>query len=162
METYTHWKKLVNPDYIGAYALPKGQDITLTIAKVVREMVTGTGGKKEECTVIHWVEKGVKPFILNKTNAKIIQKIYGTPYIEEWEKKRITLYAATTRLGGEDVECLRIRPQAPSLPIISIGTPLYEAVLKGLISGYTFAQIEKKYSIPDDVRKQLNKDLENA
>jgi hypothetical protein len=161
MATFTHWKKLVNPDYIGAYALPKGEDLTLTIANVAREMVTGTGGKKEECTVIHWTEKNVKPFILNKTNAKTIQKIYGTPYIEEWEGKRITLYAASTRLAGEEVECLRIRPTAPTLPQVAPGTPLYDNVLKALKAGYTFAQIEKKYALSTDVRNKLNKDLSN-
>lgn len=111
MTERTHWKKLINPDYIGAYALPNGDDMTVTIDYVQREMVTGTGGKKEECTVAHLV--GQKPLILNTTNSKTIHKLYG-PYIEEWRGKRITLYASTTKLSGEVVECLRIRPQVPT------------------------------------------------
>ena len=43
----THWKLLVNPNYIGAYALPDGNDITVTIEHVGREIVTSTGGKKK-------------------------------------------------------------------------------------------------------------------
>lgn len=160
MATFTHWKKLVNPDYIGAYALPKGEDLTLTIANVVREIVKGTGGKKEECTVIHWAEKNVKPFILNRTNAKTIQKIYGTPYIEEWKGKRITLYASMTRLAGDDVECLRIRPTTPELPDVELGTELYATILNALKAGYTFAQIEKKYSLSEEVKNHLNSDLQ--
>ena len=40
----THWKKLINPDYIGAYALDPGKDLTVQISQVHREMVTGADG----------------------------------------------------------------------------------------------------------------------
>ena len=87
----THWKKLINPDYIGAYALDPGKDLTVQISQVRREMVTGADGKKEECTVAYL--KDQKPMILNVTNCKTIEKLYG-PYIEDWAGKHITLYAA--------------------------------------------------------------------
>ena len=77
----THWKKLINPDYIGAYALDPGKDLTVQISQVRREMVTGADGKKEECTVAYL--KDQKPMILNVTNCKTIEKLYG-PYIEDW------------------------------------------------------------------------------
>jgi hypothetical protein len=109
MTEKTHWKRLMNPDYIGAYWLPEGEDVTVTIDYVRREMITGTGGKKEECSVAH-LAGGVKPFILNATNSKTIAKLYG-PYIEDWAGKQITLFASTAKLAGDTVECLRIRPQ---------------------------------------------------
>lgn len=118
----THWKQLVNMDYIGAYALPDGNDLTLTIAKVVKEMVTGTNGKKEQCMVMYFSEPQYKPMILNRTNAKTITSLCKSAYVEDWVGHRVTLYASTTRLGGDIVECLRIRPTevAPvsSAPII--------------------------------------------
>jgi len=108
MTNKTHWKMLINPDYIGAYALPNGHDMTVTIQKVGRQLVTSTGGKKEECTVATLA--GQKPLILNVTNQKSISRLYG-PYIEDWAGKQITLFASTTKLAGEMVECIRIRPQ---------------------------------------------------
>lgn len=110
-ESKTHWKRLINPDYIGAYALPSGQDMTVTIASVAIEQVTSVGGKKEECTVARLV--GQKPLIMNVTNSKSIAKLYG-PFIEDWAGKQITLYASTTKFAGEVVECLRIRQVIPS------------------------------------------------
>lgn len=112
MERKTHWKQLVNVDYIGAYAL-NGADLTLTIHDVKREIVTGANGKREECMVLYWAESQYKPMILNRTNAKTITKLCGSAYIEDWAGKRITLYPTTTKFGGEVVECLRIRPTAP-------------------------------------------------
>lgn len=112
METRkTHWKMLVNPDYIGAYMLEQGQDMVITFESVKREMVTGSGGKKEECTVAHL--RGQKPFIVNRTNGKMITKVLGTPYIEDWVGKSVTVYATTTSVAGEKTECLRVRPTLP-------------------------------------------------
>lgn len=109
----THWKKLTNPDYLGAYALEPGREIILTLKSVVREIVTGTDGKKEECSVAHFIEN-TKPMILNATNSKTIQKLYKTPYIEEWAGKQIQIYVdPNVRVGKEVVEALRIRPFVP-------------------------------------------------
>ncbi len=108
----THWKKMVNMDYLGTYSLDDGQDLTLTIDYVRQEVVTGNSGRKEQCMVAHFKEN-VKPMILNRTNAKTITKVTSSPYIEDWNGKKITLYADTTRFGGDIVECLRIRPYAP-------------------------------------------------
>lgn len=86
----THWKKLTNPDYIGAYAIEDGKDLVLTIAYVRQESVIGSDGKKEECIVCHFSEKDAKPMILNVTNCKTISKLYGTPLIEQWAGKKVT------------------------------------------------------------------------
>lgn len=106
----THWKQLVNMDYLGAYALPDGNDLTLTISKVVKELVTGASGRKEQCMVMYFKEPNYKPMILNRTNSKSIQALTGSPYVEDWVGQKITLFASTTRFGGDVVECLRIRP----------------------------------------------------
>ena len=55
----THWKKLDNPDYIGAYAFQPGEKKTVTIDRIRREMVNGPDGKREECTVVHFREKEI-------------------------------------------------------------------------------------------------------
>lgn len=111
----THWKQMTNPNYIGAYALQPGQDIIVTIKNVQNEMVMNTDGKKEECIVAHFIEPDVKPMILNSTNCKTIQKIYKTPFIEEWQGRKIQLYVEKVKAFGELVEALRIRAKIPKL-----------------------------------------------
>ena len=141
----THWKQLINPDYLGAYSLPDGKDMTVTIKEVKREMVTGIGGRQEECTVAHI--EGNKPLILNSTNSRMIQNLYDTPYIEDWKGKQITLYASKTKLKGEDVECLRIRPKIKVKKELKIGTAEFEKVVKAVKNGYTIDQIKTKYNV---------------
>lgn len=108
----THWKKLTNPDYLGAYALQAGEEKTLTIRKVSNEVVVGTDGKKETCQVAFFVERE-KPMILNRTNMKTIAKIYNSPYIEDWGGKKITVYVKKVKAFGEVVDALRIREHVP-------------------------------------------------
>ena len=112
MDSFTHWKKLQNPDYLGAYALNPGEEIIATIKSVKNENVIGTDGKTENCTVARFIEP-IKPMILNVTNCKIISKLYKTPYIENWAGKKIQIYATKVKAFGEIVEALRIRPEIP-------------------------------------------------
>lgn len=111
-ETKTHWKKLNNPDYLGAYALDPGEDMVLTIKRAGKESFVGTSGKKEEGLLIYFREN-VKPMICNATNAKAITKLSGSPYVEDWKGLRISLYAQEVSAFGETVDALRIRPYAP-------------------------------------------------
>jgi hypothetical protein len=116
METKTHWKSLVNVNYLGAYSLMDGsepKDLNVKIAKVLREKVKGEGGKEEECTVAY-IENN-KPLIINRTNAKTITKLVGSPFIEDWVGKTVTIFVSKTKVAGETVDCLRIRPTLPAL-----------------------------------------------
>ena len=153
----THWKQLQNNDWIGAYALQDGQDLTLTIDKAMQEQVTGNNGKREMCLTVHWLEHDYKPMIVNRTNAKTITKVTGSPYIEDWHGKQITLYVDTTRLGSDIVECLRIRPYAPKqtkqtatahneLVCADCGKPITDAY--GMSAAQVADSTSKKYGRP--------------
>ena len=153
----THWKQLQNNDWIGAYALTDGQDLTLTIDKAMQEQVTGNNGKREMCLTVHWLERDYKPMIVNRTNAKTITKVTGSPYIEDWHGKAITLYVDTTRLGGDIVECLRVRPYAPKqtkqtatanteLVCADCGKPITDAY--GMSAAQVADSTSKKYGRP--------------
>lgn len=110
----THWKALTDCEYIGAYAFQPGQEITATIKTVRRELVTGADGKKENCTVVYFSENGTKPLILNATNAKMITKVAGTPYIEEWSGKAIVMGVEKVKAFGDVVEAVRVRNKRPA------------------------------------------------
>jgi hypothetical protein len=111
--TLTHWKKLTNPDYLGAYAFQPGEEMIVTIKNVANEIVTGTDGKKESCSVMHFIEDNVKPLVLNATNNKTIAKALKTPYVEHWAGKKIQLYVETVKAFGEMVDAVRVRPFLP-------------------------------------------------
>lgn len=107
----THWKKLTNPNYIGAHDLQPNQELTVTIESIQNELVKcfdGKGLKEETCIVARFVG-AKKPMILNKTNCKIIARNIGSPYIEEWGGNKITIYTAKVKAFGEITEALRVK-----------------------------------------------------
>ena len=108
----THWKKLTNPDYLGAYSIEDGKDLILTVKKVVQEAVTGADGKKEDCIVCYWKEDQ-KPMILNVTNCKMIAKLAGSPYIENWAGLRLQIGTERVKAFGDVVDALRVRKTKP-------------------------------------------------
>ena len=110
----THWKKLTNPNYLGSYAFQPGEEKALTIRKVGTEEVTNPAEpeKKESCIVAHF-QQPEKPLILNKTNCRSIEKLAGTPDIEQWPGTGIILCVQKVMAFGELVEAVRIRPVKP-------------------------------------------------
>lgn len=153
----THWKRLYNPNYFGCWCFEDGKDMVLTIERTVQEPVSDEKGKQEMCMVIHFREN-VKPLICNKTNAKTIEKLAGSSYIEDWAGLCIQLYADhNVRFGRERVDGVRIRPTAPKKAqqppeeqretCVDCGKEITTAVVDG--KQYTVAQIlraaEKKY-----------------
>lgn len=156
----THYKRLMNPDYIGAYSLNEGEDLTVVIAHVAREVITGTGGKKEECTVAHL--KNQKPMILNSTNQKSIAKLYG-PYIEDWAGKPITLFASTTKLAGDTVECLRIRPTVAKRMLPNITDERLKAAVDKIKAGeYTAEKLRGNFTLTQEQDEWLTQELQVA
>jgi len=110
--TKTHYKKLFNPDYLGAYSLDPGQELVLTIKKVESRKVKNADGREDDCMVAEFKENA-KPMILNKTNAKTIAKVMQSPFIEDWTGKQIQVYADKVKAFGDVVEALRVRPFYP-------------------------------------------------
>ena len=150
----THWKKLTNPDYIGAYSLLPGEERIVEIVSVSRKMVKGEGGKEEECTVA--TLKNEKPFILNNTNCKTLTRIYGTPYIEQWYGKSIIIYAAKIKAFGEEMEALRIRNTKPPLPVLEPNSEKWKGAIAALIAAtVTMEQIESRYYLTPENKIQL-------
>ena len=105
----THWKTLTNPNYLGAYAFDQGEEKLVTIDHVAQEEVTGPEGRKEGCMVLYFRQRGIKPLILNKTNAKIIEKLTGSAYIEDWAGRSILLVVRTVSAFGSEVDAVRVK-----------------------------------------------------
>lgn len=106
----THWKKLTNPNYLGAYSLEDGADMVLTIREVRMEAVIGSDGKKEDCAVCYWQENE-KPMIMNTTNLKMVAKLTGSDYIESWPGTKVRIGTEKVRAFGTVTDALRIRDE---------------------------------------------------
>ena len=105
------YRAMFDSEYVGAWDLPPGKDVVVTIASVSKGEVTGQGGRKARKPIVKFVgrEKGL---LANKTNARAIAGMYGND-TAAWVGKRVALYATRTMMGSEEVDCVRVRPTIP-------------------------------------------------
>ena len=152
-EDKTHWKKNFNYDYLGAYSLNENQEVTLTIKNVRKILVTGANGQKDACTVAYFneaVNGENKPMILNKTNCKIIEKLYNTPFIENWRGKQITIFTQQNiKAFGDYVDALRVKQILPKSSKVELNpkSNLWGKAKQALANGATFESLNKNYII---------------
>lgn len=117
MAEKTHWKKVVSdPNYLGEADFAEGEEKVLTIARVnIDEVVTTAEGKSKK-TVVHWQEPGNKPMILNVARSKNIEKVAGSPHIEDWPGVKLQLYIEKgIKAFGDVVNAVRVRPFKPRI-----------------------------------------------
>lgn len=143
----THWKKFQNPDYIGAYAFDEGEEKILTIDYAQKEKYTGSGGKKDEGLVIHFKERDVKPMICNATNSKRIEKVAGSPYVEDWSNVRIQLYTELVTAFGETGLAVRVREFAPKEEIFCTDCGVAIKAANGKSPRQIAASTKAKYGV---------------
>lgn len=168
----THWRTLYNPDYLGAYALVnsttgKYADIIATIASVRVENVVGADGKREDCMVMRFVERDTKPMIVNATNAKMMEKLFHTPIIEDWAGRKIQIGVESVKAFGDVVDALRIRkflPREQELPKCYDCSGEIGATEK-LNAAQMVAYGQRKYGAPlcaDCIKKRMEAAQEDA
>jgi hypothetical protein len=108
----THWKKWVDTNYLGSWNLTNGR-LVLQIASVKKERIFNQNKNAEEsCVVAYFTDTNYKPMILNKTNCKTLQKLTGSPYVENWAV-RVEIKTEKVKAFGEVVDALRISKTAP-------------------------------------------------
>jgi hypothetical protein len=158
-----HWKALTNPDYIGAYAFQPKEEKIVTIKSVAQETITGANGQKDECMVVRFAEKDIKPLICNVTNAKTIEKVVGSGYIEDWQGQKIQLYVTEVSAFGSTVDAVRIRPKAPKTTLVDF-TPSHQKwndVVSRVASGEATAEtIRQHFTLSDANESRLLAEVE--
>jgi hypothetical protein len=69
----------------------------------------GQGDRKESKPVLYFRERDVKALVLNKTNAKVIERITGSDDLDDWKGHKITLVAREVEFQGDTVWAVRVQ-----------------------------------------------------
>lgn len=107
------YRKFMDKNYLGAWDVPEGEDLVLTVDHAARDDVKNERGSEKKLT-LHFVED-YKPMILNATNSKAISTAYGSTKVEDWAGKRIAIHTEKVTAFGGTTDALRIRPYPPKV-----------------------------------------------
>jgi len=157
----THWKKIINHDYINEGDLSE-KNLIATIKSVALREVKNAKGKTEDMHVLDFVEKNIKPMILSaKQNFKNIESATGTPYIEDWVGKKIEIYYdPNVMFGREKVGGVRISPIAPKKPQLTKEMPAYaKAVQMMKENKMTLEVVKGHYEVSAELETEINNEL---
>jgi len=113
----THYRKAFDSPYLSSADIVEPTILTIKYVSLESDKTKKT---KEAFNTAHFVEselrrgEKLKPMILNASNSKTLKGLTGTPFIDDWQNLRITVYVDhNVRFGKETVEGLRISPHAP-------------------------------------------------
>lgn len=158
-----HWKTLFTYAHLGCHDLPdagegKFHDLVVKILKIEKREVTTEGGRKEMLAVAD-LYGAPKPMILNKTNFKTLEQLFGIGDYKSFEGKKITLYAAKVKgKAGGIVDGLRIRETVPAKIKADLNPthPRWEGAKKSLtLKDVTIEQLTETFNITPENLKLL-------
>lgn len=140
----THYKKLMNPNYLGSWDVdPEIGYLDITLIRVDKELVTQPGGEKEECVVA--TLKDHKPMILNSTNLKAIKKLFQSPYIEDWKNKTVRVQVEKVKAFGDVWDALRIKVEkVDTRPELNQKSEKWQGAIDALKNGKCDMELIKK------------------
>lgn len=154
----THYRKAFDSPYLSSADIVG--PTPLTIKKVTFE-ADRTKKTKESFNTAWFAEKEIrpgeklKPMILNATNSKMVAKLTGTPFIEEWENVAVSIYVEKgIKFGRDTVDGLRIMP-APIRRAVTPGTQAWEHAKAAYLRDGNLDKVLAKASISDDHQRQL-------
>lgn len=159
----THYRKVFDSPYLSAADIV--EPVLLTIASVIVE-TDKTKKTKDKMNTAYFVEQQIrpgeplKPMILNATNSKMVAKITGSPFLEDWKDVQVEIYVDhNVRFGRETVEGLRIRP-TPIRPKNKELTPENQKMWQSAIDAYkrdggSLVNVEARVYISEENRRLL-------
>ena len=142
----THYRKAFDSPYLSSADIV--DPVVLTIKRVTLEQ-DRTKKTRDEFNTAWFVERELrpgeplKPMILNATNSKMLAKLTGSKWIDDWQNVPITVYVdAQVRFGKETVEGLRIekateRPRSAPQDLIEGGEAAAKLGTDGLRKWWT-------------------------
>ena len=130
----------------------------VTIAKIEREKMKNKEGKEELKPVLYFqeFEKGI---VLNRTNANIIEDLYGKD-IDEWIGAKIQLHAPIVEAFGESKPAIRViakKPAANHQELIDRYSRLYQRGVRANVEDIANYVIDPKMT--DEEILALGKEL---
>ena len=163
METKTHYRKVFKSDHLGIADLEdfieEKVNLIFTIREVKQEIGVQVAGKKGSFNIAYFVEP-IKPLVLNATNSKVVKTLAGgSPFVEHWKNICVELYIdASVKMKGEVVGGVRLKGGNKTLPTLVKGTQAYTNALTHIKSGNDFQKIEERFTLTDEIKKQLTTD----
>ena len=101
----THWRKLRNEKYLGAWDFELGKEYPFLIDKVQKEEIQSRAGIDTRPVI--YTKTSPKGIVINVVNGKMIEILHGKD-IEGWVGKTVIVTIREEIVKKEKIEAIRI------------------------------------------------------
>ena len=101
----THWRKLRNEKYLGAWDFELGKEYPFLIDKVVQEKIPSRSGGEDLRPVIY-TKTSPKGIVVNVINGKTLEILHGKDY-ENWVGKYVIVTIRQESVKRETMDVIR-------------------------------------------------------
>jgi len=157
----THYRKAFDSPYLSSADIV--EPTVLTVHHVTLE-ADRTKKTKDKFNTAHFAEKFIrpgeplKPMILNATNSKTMKTLTGSPFIDDWNGVRITVYVDhNVKFGKESVEGLRINPRPPAdiKPLVPSMTKAWANARAAFLRDGNLVAVLERYTMSEEHQTQI-------
>lgn len=155
----THYRKVFDSPYLSSMDVV--DPITLTVSRVTQEL-DKTKKTKDQFNTAYFVEgfirpgEKLKPMILNATNSKMLAKITGSSFIEDWAGTRITVYVERgIKFGRDTVDGLRVMPAAARKVITPDKSNMWESAKAAYLRDGNLDAVLARADMSPEHQKQI-------
>lgn len=155
----THYRKVYKSDHLGQADIEdfmeSGSDLIFTISHVKQEYGVTVAGRKGNHNIAYFAE-GVKPMVLNATNAKIVRGFSGSTFVEDWKEIRVQLYIdPSVKMKGETVGGVRIATRQPPAqkPFIQQESEQWKRAVAAYKRDGNLNAVKKHMTVPAEAEK---------
>jgi len=159
----THYRKAFNSPYLSSADIVEPTTLTISNVKLEADKSKKT---KDVFNTAYFSEREIrkgeelKPMILNACNSKAIKVLAGSPYIDDWNNIRVTVYVdSNVRFGRDTVDGLRINTNPPKEKKFLVkGTAQWFSAVLAYKRDKNFNAILKRVNISEEDKKTIIKD----
>ncbi|MCX2957545.1 hypothetical protein M5J15_07700 [Serratia symbiotica] len=166
MKDKTHYRKAFDSPYLSSADIV--EPIVLTISHVVLEP-DKTKKTQDRFNTAYFKEKQIrqnerlKPMILNATNSKVIKKISGSSFIEDWQNLTVMIEVEHVKFGCEYVEGLRVYPAITQKKILTpTEVEMWEKAKQSYINNKSLDKVLAHVEMSQEDQERFKKECANA
>ena len=168
-ENTTHYRNVFKSDHLGQADLEEyqelGRKLIFTISHVNQEFGTKVAGKKIDANIAYFVEKDVKPWVVNAGNCAILRRLSGAgPFVKDWKNITVELYIdPNVKMKGEITGGVRLSPKKPKSgkPELKPGDNQWESAIEACKRDGNLEKVLSRVTISEDNQKAI-RDAANA
>ena len=155
-ESKTHFRKVYKSNHLGQADLEEfmeaGTALNFTISHVRQEYGVSVAGRKGDHNIAYFKE-GIKPMVLNATNAKVVRGFSGSSFVEDWVNIPVSLYIdQSVKMKGETVGGVRISPRQPvaQKPFIEQNSNAWSRAVAAYKRDGNLNEVRKHLTVPKE------------